>query len=213
VGEAGFERYLYSGGPEEGAHYIGRFDSIDIAVDHISRDPLTLAIGMGAGNVSMSPLRAFDGKYALYFERFGVGMTQVTTFLWEIGVAGLIAYLLLYWFVYRDARFLARAEVGDDDSAGLVGQMWVTVTLIMTFALVYKAVFSMNEIGYFFWYFSGIVASEAMLQRRERRARVTRAPALFISAERQADGAALGGGRPLPAARALAPGAFGELPS
>jgi hypothetical protein len=32
-----------------------------------------------------------------------------------------------------------------------------------------------------FWYFSGIAASEAVLQRRERRARFARAPALFSS--------------------------------
>jgi hypothetical protein len=179
LGEKGFERYLYSGGPEEGANYIGRFDSIEIAAERLSRDPLTLTIGMGAGNVSTSFLRAFDGKYALYYDRFGIGMTQVTTFLWEIGVVGLAAYLMLYWFVYRDARLLARGE----DTKAILGQVWVTVTVIMTFGLVYKSVFSMNEIGYLFWYFSGIAASEAVLRRRERRARQRRAPALFELAE------------------------------
>jgi hypothetical protein len=177
VAEAQFERYLYRGGSEEGARYVGRFDSITIATDHISRDPLTLAIGMGAGNVSTSFLRAFDGKYAPYWERFGVGVTQVSTFLWEVGVVGLAAYLFLYWCVYRDARLLAR---GDGPTA-IMGQIWATATVIMTFALVYKAVFAFNEIGYLFWYFSGIAASEAVLQRRERRARFARAPALFAS--------------------------------
>jgi hypothetical protein len=174
VGEAQFERYLYTGA-EQNARYIGRFDSIEIAAEHISRDPLTLAIGMGAGNVSMSFLPAFDGKYAPYFLRFGVGVTQVSTFLWEVGVVGLAAYLFLYWCIYRDARLLARG----DGPPAIMGQIWATGTIIMTFALVYKAVFAMNEIGYLFWYFSGIVASEAVLQRRERRARVARAPALF----------------------------------
>jgi hypothetical protein len=196
-GEGRFERYLYSGGPQEGANYIGRLDSVEIAAEHLARDPLTLAIGMGAGNVNTSFMRAFDGKYAFYYERFGVGMTQVTMFLWEIGIVGLAAYLFLYWCVYRDARLLARNE----DSTAVLGQIWVAVTVIMAFALMYKSVFSMNEIGYLFWYFSGIAASEAVLQRRERRARFTRAPALFASPadapQRAAAYGPLGGGHAL----------------
>lgn len=174
VADGRIERYLYTGGAEEGANYIGRVDSFEIAAEHISRDPLTLAIGMGAGNVSMSFLPAFDGKYAFYFEPLGVGMTQVTTFLWEIGIVGLAAYLFLYWCVYRDARLLARG----DGPYALLGQIWVAGLLILTFALVYKAVFAMNEIGYLFWYVSGLAASEAVLQRSERR---MRAPARFAS--------------------------------
>ena len=82
-----------------------------------------------------------------------------------------------------------------------MGQIWATGTVIMTFALVYKAVFAINEIGYLFWYFSGIAASEAVRQRRERRARVAHAPALFASsADATPDAAgfaALRGGQPL----------------
>jgi hypothetical protein len=102
-------------------------------------------------------------------------MTQVTMLLWEIGVIGTLAYLALYWFVYRDARLLARG----DDQIALLGQIWVAVVAIMTFALVYKAIFAMNEIGYLFWFYSGVVASEAVLRRRERRASDARAHASF----------------------------------
>jgi hypothetical protein len=174
IGDGRFEKYLYRGG-EDGPEHIGRFDSVEIAIERISRDPLTLAIGMGAGNVSTSFLSAFDGKYAFYQVRYGIGMTQVTTFLWEIGLVGLASYLFLYWCVYRDSRMLARGS----GAPAIVGQIWVTVTLLMTFGLIYKSVFAFNEIGYLFWYFSGIAASEAVLQRRERRARLARAPALF----------------------------------
>jgi hypothetical protein len=169
------ERYLYTGGRQPGMNYIGRFDSLQIAAEHISRDPLTFAIGLGAGNVNTSFLPAFDGKYASYYERYGVDMTQVTMLLWEIGVLGTLAYLALYWFVYRDARLLARG----DDAIALLGQIWVAVIAIMTFALIYKAIFAMNEIGYLFWFYSGVVASEAVLRRRERRTADARARASF----------------------------------
>jgi hypothetical protein len=47
----------------------------------------------------------------------------------------------------------------------------------MTFGLVYKSVFSMNDVGYLFWYFSGVVASRAVAVRHAARRRVRRAPA------------------------------------
>jgi hypothetical protein len=166
VGEGSFVRYLYSGAAEQGANYIGRFDSVQFAVEHIGRDPPTFAFGYGAGNVSTSFLSQFDGQYAAYYDRFGVGMTQVTTFLWEVGVVGLAAYLLLYWFVFRDAQRLAR----EDHSAAILGQMWATVTAIMAFGLIYKSVFSMNEIGYLFWFYTGVVAGRAFEVREKKRA-------------------------------------------
>jgi hypothetical protein len=166
VGEGSFVRYLYSGAAEQGANYIGRFDSVQFAVEHIGRDPPTFAFGYGAGNVSTSFLSQFDGQYAAYYDRFGVGMTQVTTFLWEVGVVGLAAYLLLYWFVFRDAQRLAR----EDHSAAILGQMWATVTAIMAFGLIYKSVFSMNEIGYLFWFYTGVVAGRAFEAREKKRA-------------------------------------------
>jgi hypothetical protein len=154
--------YLYAESADREVNYIGRFDSIVFAWDGIGRDPQTFVFGLGAGNVSTSFLSQFDGEYAAYYERYGVGMTQLTTFLWEVGVAGLLAYLFLYYLLWRDARFLARGE-GQD---ALVGQIWVTVTVIMGFGLIYKSVFSMTEIGYLFWYFSGVVVSRVVEARK-----------------------------------------------
>jgi hypothetical protein len=170
VGEAGYVSYLYSGAAEEGANYIGRLDSLEFAIDHITRDMSTLMFGYGAGNVSLSFLPQFEGVYASYYERFGVGMTQMTTFLWEIGLIGAALYLALYYFVARDAQLLARRE----DITGMLGQIWITVMAIMAFSLIYKAVFSMTEIGYLFWFYTGVVASAAFEQRARNRARSAR---------------------------------------
>jgi hypothetical protein len=164
--------YLYTGAANQDEAYIGRFDSIEIALEHTSRDPLKLAFGYGAGNVSESFLPEFAGRYWSYFLRFGVGETQVTTFLWEIGVVGLLAYLYLFALVGRDALTLARSK----DPAAWLGQLWAVAVVIMTFALIYKAVFSMNDFGYLFWYFSGVVASRAVAVRQAARSRVHHAP-------------------------------------
>ncbi|HEX6994504.1 MAG TPA: hypothetical protein VF339_10210 [Gammaproteobacteria bacterium] len=160
--EGHVRHYLYTGADPTDERAIGRFDSISLAVETISRDPITLAFGLGAGNVSPSSLPGFEGEYAHYFERYGVALTQITNFLWEVGFVGLAAYLLMYLLVFQDALVLARR----DASFGLLGQVWGTVTVLMGMALFYKSVFSMNEIGYLFWFYSGVVASKACAWRR-----------------------------------------------
>jgi hypothetical protein len=153
--------YVYTGAANTDQPYIGRFDSIEIALEHTTADPLTFAFGYGAGNVSESFLPQFSGAYSDYYLRFGVGQTQITHFLWEIGVVGTLAYLFLYYVVARDALRLARSK----DPAAPIGQFWAVVVVIMTFALLYKSVLSMNDSGYLFWYFSGLVASRAAAVR------------------------------------------------
>jgi O-antigen ligase len=162
--------YLYTGAANTDQPYVGRFDSIELALEHTATDPLKLAFGYGAGNVSESFLPGFAGRYWDYYVRFGVGQTQVTQFLWEIGVAGLLAYLFLYYLVARDALYLARSK----DSAAAIGQLWVVAMIVMTFGLLYKSLLSMNDFGYLFWYFSGIVASRAASIRQTASSRVPR---------------------------------------
>jgi O-antigen ligase len=166
--ERGVDTYLYTGAADGENVYIGRLDSIAMAFERLSKDPLALSFGLGAGNVSESFLPAFHGKYAAYYKRFGLDVTQVTSFLWEIGVVGVAAYLLFYFIVWQDARFLARRN---EESAAL-GQVWATVVVIMGLALFYNNIFSINETGYLFWFYSGVVAASAgMLRRTTRRQR------------------------------------------
>ena len=164
--------YLYTGAANTDQPYVGRFDSIEIALEHTTQDPLKLAFGFGAGNVSQSFLPEFAGRYADYYLRFGVGQTQVTQFLWEVGVVGLLAYLFLFYLAFRDALTVARSK---DEMASL-GQLWTVAMIVMTFGLIYKSVFSMNDFGYPFWYFAGVVASRAVGVRQAARKRVRQAP-------------------------------------
>ena len=50
------------------------------------------------------------------------------------------------------------------------------IDIVMTFGLVYKKIFSMNDFGYLFWYFSGLVASRAVAARQTVRKRVSQLP-------------------------------------
>lgn len=171
--EGHIESYLYTGFADGDGTWIGRFDSIALAMRGISGDPLRLGFGYGAGNVSESALPGFDGLYVAYVELYGVDVTQISNLLWEIGVVGLAGFLMLYWFVFRDARQVSKR----DDLYGLMGQTWAVVAMLMGMALFYKSIFSMNEIAYLFWFFSGVVAREAYAMRQERRQRASSRPA------------------------------------
>ena len=153
--------YVYTGAANTDQPYIGRFDSIEIALEHTSTDPLKLAFGYGAGNVSESFLPQFNGSFSDYYVRFGIGQTQITQFLWEIGLVGTLAYLFLYYAVLRDSLVLARSK----DPAAPIGQFWAVVVVIMTAGLLYKSLLAMNDSGYLFWYLSGLVASRAAAVR------------------------------------------------
>ena len=166
--------YLYTGASNTDEPYVGRFDSIELALKHTSAEPLKLAFGYGAGNVTESFLPQFAGRYWDYYLRFGIGQTQVTQWLWEVGAIGLAAFLFLYYLVTRDALQLARSK---DENADL-GQLWVVAMIVMTFGLLYKSLLTMNDFGFLFWYFSGLVASRAAAIRRKASLRVShRAPA------------------------------------
>jgi hypothetical protein len=162
--QGGIERYLYRG-TVEGDTRIGRFDSIELAVDNIARDPITAVFGFGPGNVSTAFLPGFEGDYSHYVDIFGTGLTQVTQVLWELGFAGILAYALLYFFLLRDARYLART----DGQFALLGQIWGPIVLIMAAAWLYKAFFAMNPVAFPFWFYAGIVASKACALRRTQR--------------------------------------------
>lgn len=164
--------YLYTGAANADAEYIGRFDSIEIALDRIARDPYTFAFGYGAGNVSESFLPQFAGRYWSYYLRFGVDQTQITQLLWELGTLGLAAYLFLYYLVTRDALALARSK----DALSDLGVLWVLAMVIMSFGLVYKSLLHMTDFAYLFFYFSGVVASRAAALRHSAAAAIARRP-------------------------------------
>ncbi len=158
--------YLYTRAADGKQRALGRVDSIILATRKISEDPLSLTFGLGAGNASPSPIARFSGEYADYFGPYGIGMTQITTFIWEIGFVGLGIYLLFLFLVFTDARLLARYS----EEYAVLGQSWATIAVIMALGLAYAQVFSANEVGYLFWFFSGLVAREARAIRKRLRA-------------------------------------------
>jgi hypothetical protein len=148
------EKYLYSGKDLDKMTYVTRLDSVIIPIRILSDDWLQITIGLGVGNVSESFLAGMSGEYWLKYGRF-LGVTAMGDLIWELGIVGMVLYVVFFYLVFRDALKLRRME----GLVGVLGSWWSVVMIIMTLSLIYVTTFHVNEIGYLLWYFSGYIAS------------------------------------------------------
>lgn len=151
-----WEWYLYRG-VEVGSRpdAIGRIDSVLVPLAVLSENWMQLLFGLGIGNVSPSFLPGMEGAYFEMYKPYGLGMTTIGNYLWEIGIVGTAIYLMLFILSWRDTRDYARS--GDDMS--WLGTWWSVCIIVFTFGLMYKSIFDFNELGYMFFFWSGVLAS------------------------------------------------------
>jgi len=148
-------KYLGTGATVGAKEKAGRLDGIEVPLQEIAKDPVTLTFGFGIGNVSDSSLGAqFVGRYFHLYSPFI--LSAASTFIFEIGVLGLILVLLFYWFIYRDARWLAERDSG---LFGTVAVAWGSVTVIIAATTFYTGIDLSTAISCLFWYFAGVVAA------------------------------------------------------
>ena len=125
--------------------------------------------GLGMGSVSASALAELSNARKDY-EKYDIILSSAAAkFLWEIGVLGAFIYFLFLYFIYKDAKKLAR----QDNLLGRLGLGWTGVVAIAALSLLVKDFFRDGAIAYTFMYLSGLVAASAI--RSEALARQNRA--------------------------------------
>jgi hypothetical protein len=154
------EGYLYRGAREDETKKIRRGDAIVLAQKNLSKDPLTLAFGLGMGNVMESYFESARGKNTDKLE-YGAQMLALTQLLWELGLLGATVYVIFFVFFFRDALLLRKS--GDIFGSFALG--WSAVVVIMGLSLIYKNILQFNVINFMFWYFSGLVAAKTYKMR------------------------------------------------
>jgi hypothetical protein len=141
-----------------GARKAGRVDALVVPLEQLAKDPTTLAFGYGIGNVSDSALgEEFTGEYYRRYEPFL--MSSATVLMLETGLFGLGCVLLLFLFIWRDARLVARS---DDGMLGALAVGWMGVTGVMVVSLFYNTIIDNGTLSFLFWYFSGLIAAQRM---------------------------------------------------
>jgi hypothetical protein len=153
----GLELYLYNKADRQKMGDLGRFDTLVYAWRRVEQDPLVFGFGVGAGNASQTTMKQFQGKYSKYYRAYGIGYTQVGYWIWELGFAGLLAHLFVFFAAYRDAVFLARSN----SPFSALGQTWATILVVLGIILGYMSMFGMNVTLYLFWFYTGLCASKA----------------------------------------------------
>lgn len=141
---------------------VGRIDGMYLPLRLLSSDLIKLLLGLGVGNVSISFISEFSGRYSVYSEYYGANVTVISLMLWETGILGVALAVIALIFVFMDARSVSAS----DDFPGALALGWMAVALLMIVVMPYKNVLNFNVIGYLFWYFSGYIAAQRMRMSR-----------------------------------------------
>jgi hypothetical protein len=138
-----------------GTKLSGRGDAIMVPLAYLARDPVTLAFGLGMGNVSPSNLgKNFEGSYYRLFRSLLV--TSFSYFVLELGLFGVALILVLYWMIFADSLAVARLDPG---LAGALAAGWTGVTAIFVLGLLYTTFYQFPSLTYLYWYFGGIICA------------------------------------------------------
>ncbi|MBW2652677.1 MAG: hypothetical protein JRC57_06295 [Deltaproteobacteria bacterium] len=156
----GMEKYLYKGVEGRPDEDIRRGDAIVIAYKNLSKDSLTLAFGIGMGNVTDSYFSSLHGKHTEK-SQYVAERLAVTHLFWELGLVGVVVYVTFFFFLFRDALLLRKS----DDIFGSFALGWCAVIVIIGLCLVYTNMMHLNVINLMFWYFSGLVAAKTCRMR------------------------------------------------
>jgi hypothetical protein len=167
-----FSGYLYRGAEAGGgsSQLIGRLDSIILPFQVLGENWMQMLFGVGIGNATPAFIDQLSGAYAVEFAYYGFNVTSIGNILWEVGIAGLLFYVILLLFVFRDARRWSKG--GEKES--WIGTWWAVSIWILLPALAYKPILIFNETASLLFFWSGLCAAEAW--RMKNRKSVTSAP-------------------------------------
>ena len=147
--------YLYRGEKLRQEKGISRFDSIELAVDQLSRTG-NLLLGVGIGNASPSFSDKLTGEYYKKYWQLQPGGTGLSHLLWEQGLVGVLLFIFFFGLVLQDSIYLSTRN----DIAGAISLGWISVVMIISGSFVYFSTFGQNIFAYLFWYFSGYIAAQ-----------------------------------------------------
>ncbi len=141
--------------PSINVEKVRRLDGLILSVEALSQDFSKLLLGVGMGNASVSFIKEFSGEYA-YLAEWNVAVRALTVILWELGLLGLIIFLIFFSFIIYDSVQLSRKN----NVFGYFATGWIGVVAIFIASMPYTNFLIFNVLGFLFWYFSGVIASK-----------------------------------------------------
>ena len=181
--EEQLDKYLIAHGRNRGTgiggtKLSGRGDSIMVPLVYLARDPVTLAFGLGMGNVSPSNLgKNFEGGYFRLFR--SVLITSFTYFVLEIGLLGLGLIGLMFWLMFLDSQVVARR---DDSLRGALASGWTGVIAVFGICIFYNVFYQFPSVSYLFWYYMGLICARRVAMQMSDATATRHVPAAYPKA-------------------------------
>ena len=139
----------------------GRVDNVVTAFNTLHQKGLVeLMVGLGMGSVTKSPIEELSGEYVHYRDE-GLVTISVAYLLYELGILGIIFSVIFIFLIFKDALYLSHGS----GLANIIGLGWLGVVPVILVSLMYKDIIPVNSIMYLFWYFSGYVAANSLVQK------------------------------------------------
>ena len=158
--------YLYYGDQAKLGERVGRVDIILSAFRYLSNGVMESGFGLGMGNVIATTSAVTMGGYVNEKAAYRGGTMAFTHIFWELGFAGIIIYLLLFYFLFRDSLFLRKSGT----IFGTFALGWTGLVPMMVLSLIHTNFLYYNALNVLFWFFSGMVAAKACELRAMSRA-------------------------------------------
>lgn len=161
------DKYLMKGDVDfrSGEYEVGRFDSILLAIKFLNKEG-NLLVGVGIGNASPSFTEKFTGEYYKKYSWTEPTKVYLARILWEMGIAGVLTFLLFFMFLFFDVAELRKQK----SVAGYLSHGWISIVCVVAASFFYFKTFESNLFAYLFWYFSGyLVGQRVRLIRSENK--------------------------------------------
>ena len=140
---------------------MGRFRAVLESINQISTSPMKFLFGLGSGSTSEASLLGAKGRY---YQRYGplsgLGRTQISKTIAELGLVGLTVLLTFFMALLREVRELKRFDEGQ-----LAIDLYIVILLSIVMLAFYSTIFESYIIIFVLAYFIAFI--QAHLNRKK----------------------------------------------
>ncbi|RMD92468.1 MAG: hypothetical protein D6813_05850, partial [Calditrichaeota bacterium] len=146
--------YLYTTGYAKGGR-LNRTEAIIFAGHLISQSPVKFLLGYGPGNASPSYFSNFEGALETQYKGLRVRGVQLSWVMLEFGILGLLFFLLIYFYLFRENQtlyFQTQDSFWKSISIGYNGIIFAYLV-----SIVYTSVWVSDVTAFSFWLISASI--------------------------------------------------------
>ena len=132
---------------------MGRFRAFLKSINKVSKSPMKFLFGLGSGSTSEASFLGTKGKYYQHYGPLsGLGRTQISKTIAELGLVGLTVLLTFFMALLREVRELKRF-----DESHLAIDLYIVILLSIVMLAFYSIIFESYIIIFVLAYFIAFI--------------------------------------------------------